>query len=108
MKWNVYRYDSNRHNMVVWNIFNHSGFRNDVQQALHNQSISDEEFEEVIQRSLQYFFWSRCEYEVLLASWPSEEISEKTDIFQQVMINWEHFIAYLKQLKGEYNENTKV
>lgn len=106
MEWNVYLYDSNSNEMVVWNIFNHGGFYNDVQQALQIQFLSDEEFEEVIQRSLRYFFWSRCEYEVLLASWPGREILEKIDIFQQVMINWNHFIAYLKQLKGESNGNT--
>ena len=104
MEWNVYRYDSNSNSIVVWNIFNHKCFHDDVQKAIHTWFLSDEDFEEAIQRSLRYFFWGRCEYEILLASWPGEEILEKIDIFQQVMANWNHFIAYLKQLKKEYEE----
>ena len=72
--------------------------------AIHTWFLSDEDFEEAIRRSLQQFFWNRCEYEILLASWPGEEILEKIDVFQQVMTNWNHFIAYLKRLKEEYEE----
>ena len=82
-------------------------------------------FKEKVRRNLSYYFWSKSEWEVILSSWPpyvdSDEIdrlikereehlatwgkfyqtdcnvnvSEKIDVYTQVMMNWDCFIDYL-------------
>lgn len=32
-------------------------------------------------------WWSRCEYEIILSDWPSQEKEEKIDVHYQVMMN---------------------
>lgn len=45
------------------------------------------EFSEFIKRESMYMWWSRCEYEILLADFPNKSVIEKWDIYQQVMMN---------------------
>lgn len=69
MQWNVFRYDINSRKIELYNIFKHSGFAKDIQELLSKQ-ISKEEFAEELHRSAMYYFWSRCEYEIAITSWP--------------------------------------
>ena len=78
-------------------------------------------FNEEVRRSLLYYYWSKCEWEVVITSWPpyvkKEEIDrlnkemmdnpnhyresvnldvgEKIDVYSQVMANWDIFIDYV-------------
>lgn len=40
-----------------------------------------------IEQESMFQYWSRCEYEILLSDFPSEQCSEKWDIHKQVMMN---------------------
>lgn len=46
-----------------------------------------EEFKVFIERHSKYQWWSRCEYEIILKSWPTGNIEKKIDVHQQVMMN---------------------
>lgn len=46
-----------------------------------------EEFKAFIKRCSMYKWRSRCEYEIIIKSWPTERIEEKVDVHQQVMMN---------------------
>lgn len=46
-----------------------------------------EEFKIFIERYSRYQWWSRCEYEVILKSWPTGDVEKKIDVHQQVMMN---------------------
>lgn len=46
-----------------------------------------EEFKTFIERRSMYRWWSRCEYEIVLQSWPKGDVEEKIDVHQQVMMN---------------------
>lgn len=35
----------------------------------------------------QYMYWSRCEYEVILAGWPNTDNQRKIDIYDQIVMN---------------------
>ena len=35
----------------------------------------------------RYQFWSRCEYEIVLQSWPSQNDDTKIDVYWQIMLN---------------------
>lgn len=69
MIWKVFRYDINSNAICKYNIFSHSGFASDVCELL-NQDIIKEDFEKILRRSLMYYFWSKCEYETVITSWP--------------------------------------
>ena len=45
------------------------------------------EFKNFVKDESMYMFWGRCEYEILLVDWPCKKISEKWDIYKQIMMN---------------------
>ena len=56
------------------------------------------EAEERIRRNLMYYFWSKCEHEVLITAWinpKNEDICRKVDIYEQVYNNWHVFFNYI-------------
>lgn len=48
--------------------------------------------EERLKRMCMYYFWAKCEYEVIVSSWPYREGSDrKIDIYAQLEANWHIF-----------------
>lgn len=90
LKWYVYECKFNSNKIKVYNIFDHCSFNADVVKYLKKYK-DKEEFAEKLKGSLMYYFWSKCEWEIILSSWPtyisvdelnrlneeSEEIKEK-------------------------------
>lgn len=70
LEWNVFYYNTNKNKIEQFNIFNHSGFAGEVSKYLSkcNDRIL---FEANIKLSLMYYFWSRCEYEIIITSFPT-------------------------------------
>lgn len=81
----------------VYNIFRHGSFYADVKKIAKKYKEDREQFEEEIRRSLMYYFWSKCEWEIILSGWPAHEDfrEEKIDVYDQVRLNWDIFISYL-------------
>ena len=52
---------------------------------------------EAVHGSLFYYYRSKCEWEVIVSSWPpSDRVPErKVDVYDQVMLNWDVFIGYV-------------
>ena len=129
MIWNVYYRDMNSRQIKVWNIFDHSSFREEVIN-LKKKKLPKEEFTKKLERKVLYHFWSKYEYEVVVTSFPpyidkkeldrlnSEyenfntmyghyplridvcpETYEKIDIYQQVHLNWDVFVNYVWRAK---------
>lgn len=46
-----------------------------------------DEFKKFIEGASMYMYWSRCEYELILTSWPNEDKQKKIDIHNQIMMN---------------------
>ena len=145
LQWNVFvnNFFGGGKGIGLYNIFEGYGFWNDLLkfkkgylQALKvytTETHTDEEinkwtlnykntiFNEEVRRSLLYYYWSKCEWEVIITSWPpyveKEEIDrlnkeiadnpnhyretvnlnveEKIDVYSQVMANWDIFINYV-------------
>ena len=126
--WNVFEEDWNGKRIRVYNVFDHGRFFNDLIKIKRKYKEFDE-FAEEVRRSLQYYFWSKSEWEIILTDWPphvdGEEIdrlvkereerinrwgnfhltdvrlyvAEKVDVFDQVMLNWDNFIKYIWENK---------
>ena len=125
MIWNVYERDINSREIKVFNIFNHSSFRESVLK-LKKKKFPKEVFEKHLEREVMYYFWSKCEYEVVVTSFPPyidkieldrvnkeyyeynlkwghyplrmdvyPEISIKIDIYNQLKLNWDVFVDYV-------------
>lgn len=48
--------------------------------------------EKQLDRLCTYYFWAKCEYEVIVSGWPPREGSDrKIDIYTQLKENWDIF-----------------
>lgn len=78
--WNVYREDFNSHDINLYNIFNHYGFYRDCVAARKKYKDDKEKFGEEVRNALLYFFWAKCEHEVVITSLIDGEIGQlRTD-----------------------------
>lgn len=74
--WNVYREDFNARDINLYNIFTHYGFYRDCVAARKKYKDDKEKFGEEVRKALMYFFWAKCEHEVVITSLIDGEIGE--------------------------------
>ena len=67
--WNVFKENVNSKKIEVFNIFNHYKFKESVIDILKNTE-NRIEFAEEIKSKLRYYYWAKCEWEVIITSWP--------------------------------------
>lgn len=103
LSWNVYVEDFNNKEILVYNIFRHYGFMCDCVKIAKKYRTDKDAFAEEIRRSLMYYFWSKCEWEIILDSWPGREgfRQEKIDVYDQVRMNWDAFVDWLWNNRAE-------
>ena len=93
LEWNVYREDFNSKKIEKFNIFDHYRFEEDVKKAL-KKFDNKEEFAKEVKRDLQYYFWSKCEYEIVLTSWvphiDKEELMRLNADFEESLAKYGH------------------
>ena len=96
LEWYVYNQDINKHKIKPYNVFKHGGFieglnqmfkdikkeqsnylkKNNLEEPLTLREVNKynkhmQEFEnECLRKECGYYFWSKCEYEVVVTSWP--------------------------------------
>lgn len=93
-KFNVIRRDFNRGGFWEYNVFNHGRLREDLEKGPHKYDLETKTFDTWLKGILQYCFWSKCEYELILTPWPPTsdgKEDEKIDIYDQVMMNFDLF-----------------
>ena len=97
MTWKVWHYNINKREIEPYDIFSHGGFAEDLDKLFKEESCLDN-FDEKLKRILQYWFWAKCEHEVLICGWPPShsDVDKKIDIYSQVMLNWDVFVEYVK------------
>ena len=97
MHWFVYAEDFNGRRIDEYDVFDHSGFAEDVKKAYRKHRTDFDAFSEAVHGSLFYYFRSKCEWEVIVSSWPpTDRVPErKVDVYEQVMLNWDVFVRYV-------------
>lgn len=106
LEWNVFIEYFNEKKIKPYNIFNHYSFCKDCIKYAKKRGMTKEKFAEEIRKSLQYYFWSKCEWEIILSAWiQSKSVPDvKIDVYEQIMLNFDIFIDYLwshrKELKN--------
>ena len=106
MVWNVYVDDFNGKKIKVHNIFGNAGLIEDCQDNYKKNKDNREEFLERLRKDIMYY-WSKCEWEVVIESWPSGRGEEKIDVYDQVMLNWGVFCDYVWEHKDEFKKKRK-
>ena len=100
LEWFVFVEDINRKQIKVYNIFEHKDFMEDCDGAWENYKNKHHDFsryQEDIDGILMYYFWCKCEWEIILSNFPPSDSfqKKKIDVYQQVKINWKKFMDYL-------------
>ena len=100
LKWYVYLEDVNRKRIIKYNIFDHYNFHKDLKNIIKKINNKDE-FSEKVKHSAMYYFWSKCEYEILITTWIGRKDfkDEKVDVYDQLQLNWNAFIDYIWENK---------
>ena len=96
VKWTAFYHSWSNDTIRIFNIFDHCSFRDDVKKAAKKYKTK-EEFAKELRRSLLYYYWSKCEWEVLISPWISHHNDRdiKVDVYWQVMNNWDIFLDYV-------------
>ena len=101
LEWNVFIYDINERQIEIFNVFNHGRYRQEIIKLLnHRNDFTLEEFKEKVKSSTMYYYWCKCEWEILIAPWIGDFNKEsiKIDVYKQLEMNWNHYIKYLWEI----------
>ena len=103
---NVYIGDINKRRITTFNVFEHYSFYKDLKKEIKIYK-NIEEFSDRLRRIVMYYFWSKCEYEIILTCWPSWDKfkEEKIDVYSQLDLNWDKFVNYIWDNKKEILKN---
>ena len=86
LEWNVFIYDRNKRRIEIFNIFNHSSYKQEIIKLLnHRDALTVEEFKEKVKCSTMYYYWCKCEWEILIAPWIGDFTKEsiKIDVYRR-------------------------
>lgn len=94
--WRAFYHDVNGKKVETFNIFDHGRFRGDLKKAA-KKCTTKEEFAKELRSNLMYYYWTKAEWEVLIAPWIGSRGGEeiKVDVCWQVMNNWDIFLDYV-------------
>lgn len=92
-------YDINRETFVPYDVIPY------LKKCYYEETNKPEtldEFKDFVKNQSMYQWWSRCEYEIILSDWPSQNQQKKIDVYYQVMTNLD---IVTKVLMESINEN---
>lgn len=101
LEWNVFIYDINERQIELFNVFNHGRYRQEIIKLLnHRYDFMLKEFTEKVKSSTMYYYWCKCEWEILIAPWIGDFDKEsiKIDVYRQLEMNWDHYVKYLWEI----------
>lgn len=102
LTWNVYVYNFNNRCIETRNILGNGSviIRNVLEKAKseYKENVPDyDKFKEEVRNIVMYYYWAKCEWEVIISAWPPNENAkeEKVDVYSQVMLNFDVFYNYI-------------
>lgn len=101
-EWCAFYESFNDKKIKYFNIFDNAGLLKYTIKAAKKFKDDREAFEKEVEGLLSYYYWSKCEWEVIVTSWPPREgVEQKIDVYDQVMINHDRFFDYLWDNRAE-------
>ncbi len=109
LTWNVYAERRDTWKIEPFNVFDHWRFLDDCRKNARKNAKDRAAFEEQLRRDLMYYFWSKCEWEIVLDHWPHNDRykEKKVDVYDQVSLNWEKFLDYTWEHAAELRRREK-
>ena len=107
--WNVYIGGFNSRKIEVHNVFDHYRFYEDCCRNKRKNGKNRDAFIEQLRKDLMYYYWSKCEWEVIIDHWPHHEgwDDTKVDVYDQVRLNWDAFVDYVWNNKSKLRAHRK-
>ena len=89
-------HDFNANKIVPFNVFDHWSFLDDCKKNAKKNAKDYDAFCEQLRKDSMYWFWSKCEWEIIVGPWvrKSDDCSIKIDVFEQLQLNWDVFCQY--------------
>lgn len=105
LTWNVYIEDFNNKCIKIYNIFEHYAFKNELIETYNEFKEDKDKFLSRVKQLLQYYYWSKCEWEIILSDWPpSKKFNDmKISVYNQVENNWHIFSEYIWNNRDDIN-----
>ena len=75
LKWNVFAHHIGEKEIEIFNIFDHGRFRESILKSL-KKAETKKNFANMAKGDLFYYFGSKCEWEIVLTSWPTNATKE--------------------------------
>ena len=96
LEWYVYYHSWNEDKIEPFNVFDHGSFLEDCKKNAKKNIHDYDAFCEQLRRDAMYYYWSKCEWEIIIAPWipRKEDIDIKIDVYDQLRLNWEAFCKY--------------
>lgn len=113
LEWNVFVGNFNSGRIERHNVFDHWRFMEDLKKlARRCKDTEREQFEKELKRDLMYYYWSKCEWEIVLDHFPQSEDKnrfrpEKVDVWEQIALNWRPFADYVWAHRAELRRRGK-
>ena len=105
IQWNVYVENFNAKTIEKRNIFANGTSLKEIAKMFKKCGDDKEAFAKELRSELMYHYWSRCEWEIILTSWPPSKEGQfkdmKIDVFDQISMNWDVFVDYIWNNKKE-------
>lgn len=99
LHWYVYVEDWNAKEIRKYDIFGGGYFEDELIKIRKKIGDNREEFADQLRRELMYHYWSKCEWEIILTSWPPDTTGrfkdKKIDVYDQIQMNWDVFVEYV-------------
>lgn len=93
--WNVLTVTHSKpEHIEFYNVFNHWSF---LKSCISNAKKYNKkaEFFVAVHNDLQYYFWSKFEWEILVSGFFEKSETFKIDVYDQVNANFDQFVDYL-------------
>ena len=98
LEYYVYKQNINGSEFERYNVFQHGSFSESLIKNAEKHHTDRFVFDESLKADLMYYFWSKCEYEIMIKSIFDSDFHtkpKKIDIYDQVMLNWNMFENYV-------------
>ena len=97
LEWWVWYFNFNAKKIEKINVFDHGSFLNDCKKNARKHKDDKYLFAETLKRDAMYWFWAKCEWEVIICGFPPcyDNVREKIDVYDQLAANWDAFCNYV-------------
>lgn len=90
-EWNVWMWNFNQDRLEKYDVV--PQLMRSFKSLKKNERPKDiKQFSEFLKSEARYCFMAKCEYEMILHSWPVLKNDQRVDVYDQLMLNWDAFV----------------